>query len=166
MRELGLTDSARSGAALVVGKANSSAERELSAREILDQLSDGFALLDADLRHAYVNEAGARLVGMTPDDLVGKGIDEVYPGVLETPFYEAVRAVQAGEQAVAQIDEFFEPLERWYRIPPQLEVFKRDDDRSPRKRMGSDWNYEIFLRLPPQLAKVFVSRPEGASLLA
>jgi signal transduction histidine kinase len=47
----------------------------------------------ADFEYTFINAAGARLVGRTPDRVVGRGADEVFPMLRPTGLWEACRAV-------------------------------------------------------------------------
>lgn len=89
--------------------------REANQRlqRVLDSIADGLAVLDKDWRYTYMNEQGARIIGMRPEELLGKVVWELFPFAQETKFYEGYhRAVATGERV--QFEEFYpEPLNLW-----------------------------------------------------
>jgi PAS domain S-box-containing protein len=58
-------------------------------RLLLSSITDGCWVLDKEWRYKLVNEAGARLVNMVPDQLVGHKLTELFPGVEKTEFFAA-----------------------------------------------------------------------------
>ncbi|MBC7217153.1 MAG: PAS domain S-box protein [Candidatus Caldatribacterium sp.] len=58
-------------------------------RLLLSSITDGCWVLDREWRYKLVNEAGARLVNMTPDQLLGRKLTELFPGVEKTEFFAA-----------------------------------------------------------------------------
>lgn len=58
-------------------------------RMLLSSITDGCWVLDRDWRYKLVNEAGARLLNMKPEQLLGRKLTELFPGVEKTEFFEA-----------------------------------------------------------------------------
>jgi PAS domain S-box-containing protein/putative nucleotidyltransferase with HDIG domain len=58
-------------------------------RLLLSSITDGCWVLDRDWRYKLVNEAGAKLVNMKPEQLLGKKLTELFPGVEKTEFFAA-----------------------------------------------------------------------------
>lgn len=82
---------------------------------ILEAGGDGLAVLDSDYRYLYLNSTGLRIVGMAEDEMVGRRITDVFPGIEQTVFWDVYRrAVQ--EQALLTVDGFFDPLQAWFDI--------------------------------------------------
>src|SRR3979411_3039413 len=48
-------------------------------RSVFDLLPDGIVIVDLDGRIVYVNEQLRSMSGYTPEELVGRGIDELVP---------------------------------------------------------------------------------------
>ncbi|MFT5470083.1 MAG: PAS domain S-box-containing protein, partial [Verrucomicrobiales bacterium] len=65
------------------------------------------------LRYRIVNEAAARMLKTDRNLMLDQRIDSVFPEIVDSPFFKAIKAVQGGEQLVER-EEFFPPLERWY----------------------------------------------------
>src|SRR5262245_32643772 len=81
---------------------------------IVQSISDGFAVLDSDLRFLYVNEEGARMAGASYNELVGQSLWERFPQAIGSEFGENLhKAVREGrpinsEYYVAALDRWFE----------------------------------------------------------
>lgn len=85
--------------------------------DVLDRISDGFVVLDADWNYTYVNPRAAGFLGR--DDLVGKNYWDEFPEAAGSPFAEAYR--RSLEQRVPIVmEDRFEPWDRWFenRITP------------------------------------------------
>lgn len=71
------------------------AEAELRASEIryrhlLDNMSEGFQVLDRDLRYHYLNDAAIRHARRPRESLLGKRMVECYPGIETTRVFETI----------------------------------------------------------------------------
>ncbi|MBD2040472.1 PAS domain S-box protein [Microcoleus sp. FACHB-672] len=96
---------------------------------ILESITDGFISLDREWRYTYVNQAAARMVGKTREELLGKNIWEVFPQAVGEIFYHECHRSFA-QQAPATFEEFcflntwFE--NRTYPSPEGLSIYFRD----------------------------------------
>jgi signal transduction histidine kinase/response regulator RpfG family c-di-GMP phosphodiesterase len=80
---------------------------------MMESITDGLLMLDAKWRFAYINEQGARLLGMQVNSLIGKNIWEMSPSMTTGGFYDAyVKAVQT-RQTLSFEGFCGEPLNRW-----------------------------------------------------
>lgn len=98
---------------------------------VLDSITDGFAVLDRDWRYTYFNEQGARMLGMEREQVVGGVLWELFPHARESLFgQEYLRCVETGQPS--SFEAYYpEPLNRWiechcYPSPEGLAVFFRD----------------------------------------
>lgn len=96
------------------------AERELiaaekRARTILESISDGFILLDHEWRHAQVNSAAERIMGVPAGSLIGKNHWEEYPATVGTQVETLYRKAVADGEAV-HLENYYEPWDRWFDI--------------------------------------------------
>lgn len=64
---------------------------------VLDSVSDGFHALDADGRLTVFNSASERFYGFSRDDVLGRTLDEVFPGMAGSPFEPMLQAAKRGE---------------------------------------------------------------------
>ena len=79
---------------------------ERPAREILDQLLEGCVILSPEYRYLYVNDAAARYGQTTKEQVLGRTMFEVFPGLETTAMFATVRRCME-ERAPGQIDEEF-----------------------------------------------------------
>ncbi len=81
-------------------------ERRL--RRTLDEMMEGCAVLDFDLRYLYVNAASARQGRLTPDLMIGRLMPDVYPGFESTTLYAAMqRTLQQRTEEHIEIEFVF-----------------------------------------------------------
>ena len=60
-------------------------------RRSLDAIGIGLAVIDFDWRYVYVNSAAAAHAHRTPQMLIGRSLQEVYPGIEQTPLFDALQ---------------------------------------------------------------------------
>jgi PAS domain S-box-containing protein len=79
------------------------AERERDAiaanlKHVLESTTDGLATLDDEWRYTYMNAQGAGMVGLRPEDFIGKVVWDLFPEASATEFGREYRlAVETGE---------------------------------------------------------------------
>ncbi len=111
------------------------AERQIKSKteqieNILESITDGFVALDNNLRYTYVNKRICEMAGLTPPDMLGKYIWDIFPAGVGTPAQEAFnRAVS--EQQYVFFEDHYAPLDLWveehlYPSASGLSVFARD----------------------------------------
>jgi PAS domain S-box-containing protein len=93
----------------------------------LETMSDAFFSYDRDLRFLYANESGAAMLGSTADELIGRIVWDVVPGLTEGPVPEALRAALAGESGEYEVSTPGRTVEfRAHPSPDGVWVFARD----------------------------------------
>jgi PAS domain S-box-containing protein len=124
--------------AAAILRAQERAERDLAAAneriaQILDTITDGFIVLDRDLRFTYVNRHAAAVMkttGFSREEFIGRDVREVFPRVvgtdLERAYLDAMR-----DQANTTFERRSEATGRWYEIrlyptPDSLTIYHRD----------------------------------------
>jgi PAS domain S-box-containing protein len=80
---------------------------------VLDSITDGLLMLDHDWRYTYFSKTGAKMIGMRPEDLIGRCVWDLFPHAKGTKFYEGYhQAVETGQPV--HFEEFYaEPLNQW-----------------------------------------------------
>ena len=96
----------------------------------LESIGDGFFSLDRQWRVTYINARGARLLGKSREELLGKNLWESFPQTEALPFRKAYERALA-EQALTSVEAFFPPLNAWFEArahptPEGLSVFYQD----------------------------------------
>jgi PAS domain S-box-containing protein len=98
---------------------------------ILESISDGFNVFDREWRYIFVNPAAARMVHLSPEELLGRNMWELWPHLPDTPFGAAYRRAVA-ENVPVQVEAFYpEPLNAWFEVrcypsPDGLSLFFTD----------------------------------------
>ncbi len=75
---------------------------EARTRELFDQASDGIFVADLDGRYTAVNEAGCRMLGRTPQDIIGLTIADLVPPEDLPRLAEAKAALMTGPAQVSE----------------------------------------------------------------
>lgn len=60
-------------------------EGEAAINAALDGMGDGYYALDRHLRFTFVNQSAADFLGRSREDLIGRHLNEAFPGALERP---------------------------------------------------------------------------------
>lgn len=84
-------------------------------REILESITDGFAAIDRDWRLTYFNRQAGEILDQTSDELIGKSVWEVYPGIVGSIFEEHYRRV-AAEKVPVTFTAFYPDHNRYYEV--------------------------------------------------
>ncbi|MFC7115665.1 PAS domain-containing protein [Natronoarchaeum sp. GCM10025703] len=104
-----------------------------------ERINDGFVALDTEWRLTYMNSHATELLGREREQLLGKELSEVFPGVRETEFYDAATDVVA-EQEVIAVEEQVDLIDAWIeaRIFPDVDglsiYFREITGRKERER--------------------------------
>lgn len=97
---------------------------------VLERISDGLVVLDGEFRYTYVNRRMGEMVRKAPSEMVGKHVWDVFPGILESPSYNAIQDAFNEQRYIHHMD-YYPPLELWYEnhiypSPKGLTIFIRD----------------------------------------
>lgn len=92
-------------------------ERELRAAhertvEVLESIQDGFWAADGEWRLTYVNRKAADLWRRPREELVGRTLWDIFPGMVGTPQYERLRFALESRTPV-RFEAYSELLQRW-----------------------------------------------------
>jgi PAS domain S-box-containing protein len=105
------------------------AEREAGRKskqleEVLDNIKDGFMTADANQQYTYVNKRLSQMVGLTPEQMIGKKIWELFPAAVGSITYQSIQKALQQHQYVESVD-YFAPLNLWQenRIYPNSDGF-------------------------------------------
>src|ERR1041385_4567313 len=92
------------------------------AHDLLEAAPTGCFLVDREWRLRFVNPAAARIMGRTPEELVGVNLWEAFPDAASSGFAELGHAVMANAEAL-EFEELYRPSHRWV----QGVAFSTDD---------------------------------------
>jgi PAS domain S-box-containing protein len=118
------------------------AELEISNKtaqidDLLENITDGFIALDNNRCYTYANKQIGKMLGVSPDSLIGKNIWELFPDVIGSSTYIAIEQAFKEKKYIINEDHY-EPLQLWQenRIYPSgtgLSIFIRDISKRKRQ---------------------------------
>lgn len=108
---------------------------------IVASIGDGFVVFDSHWRIVYVNQNAAGMAGLTPEDLMGHNVWEMFPETAGTLFSEKMHESMR-EGRPANFEHYSMTQKRWYEhnaypSPEGLTLFTRDI--TDRKKDRSDF---------------------------
>jgi len=92
------------------------------AHDLLEAAPIGCFLVDREWRLRFVNPAAARIMGRTPEELLGVDLWEAFPDAASSGFADIGHAVMANTEAL-EFEELYRPSHRWI----QGVAFSTDD---------------------------------------
>jgi|GEM_PF-1720869 len=127
-------------------------------RELVERINDGLVSFDAKMNYIFVNDAGGKLLGRDPKNLIGKNYWEEYPEAKGTLFANAyIKAFETQETIF--IEEHFKPWDRWfsntiYPSPDDISIIFQDITERKRAEEAleeSNKRMEAFLQLSQKI---------------
>lgn len=127
-------------------------------REVLDSLLEGFQIIDREWRYVYVNPAVAAQGRRRPDELLGRKMWEVYPGIEQSPLFEHLRRCLEDRVAVSLENLFVFPdgQSRWFelRVEPvpegvcvhSFDIQSRKDAQEALERINQELERRVAAR--------------------
>lgn len=135
---------------------NTLRKSEEKYRTILERVSDAFVALDKDWRYIYVNKKASEMIRRLPEELIGKTPWDLFPEMVNTPFYHAINKAMKKRKYV-YLEEYYEPYGIWietqvYPSPEGLSVFFKDTTErkeAEEKLISSEEKYRtLFYKNP------------------
>jgi diguanylate cyclase (GGDEF)-like protein/PAS domain S-box-containing protein len=80
---------------------------------ILDKISDAFFVLDTKANFVYLNFQAEKLFGNSKDNFIGKCVWDIFPHILDTPFYHAYQS-SIKDQSVKIVEDYYSPFDKWF----------------------------------------------------
>ncbi|MDZ7767920.1 MAG: ATP-binding protein [Woeseiaceae bacterium] len=84
-------------------------------RSTLENISDGFIMLDKDWRLTFINLHGEAMVNRTRNELLGKSFWKIFPEAVGSPFESHYKGAVKRNQSV-NFEEYFPPLKTWFGV--------------------------------------------------
>lgn len=81
--------------------------------EVLDCITDAVSSLDIHWRYVYANATAERLSGLNQEQLIGKSIWDLFPGLVGSDFEKHARTAMAQQQP-ARFEYYYAPFGKWY----------------------------------------------------
>ncbi len=105
-------------------------KKSAQMNDLLENITDGYIALDHQLHYTYVNDRLCQIVGLPPEQMIGKHIWSVFPGAVGSDTYHAIEAAHR-DRCYRCNEDYFAPLDLWqenriYPTPSGLSIFVRD----------------------------------------
>lgn len=125
-------------------------------RDLLESMSDGFVSLDGAWRFLYVNRKAGEMFGLTPAELRGKNIWNVFPEAVLPAFQAACERVMNGGD-FTPVEYFYPKWKLWfehriYQTEEGISVFFTDITErklAERATQNSEARYKRLLEMAP-----------------
>ena len=148
-------------------------ESERWHRLLLSSLTDGCWVLDTEWCYTLVNEAGARLVDILPDQLLGRKLTELFPGIEKTEFFAAYSRSMVERTTESVISPFAFPdgregiyEVRVYPVPNGILCIGRDITEQRRAEEKVQETEERFRRMADSIQDGLTIREGGKVVYA
>jgi PAS domain S-box-containing protein len=82
------------------------------AAQILESIADPVVAFDREWRYTYVSRRAAKALGKSPEEMVGRGMWELFPDDIDTGFQEACRRAWT-EGCPVTVERYSKVLDRW-----------------------------------------------------
>jgi PAS domain S-box-containing protein len=116
---------------------------DASMQAMFDGMLEGVQLVDKDFRYRYVNAAAAQHGQRRPEELVGKRMPDMYPGIEKTDVFRLIGACIESGEPKGMLNEFTFPdgSSGWFDLrmaPVQGGALILSMDITPQKRVEAD----------------------------
>jgi PAS domain S-box-containing protein len=136
---------------------------------ILESITDAFFALNTDWKFTYVNRQAEKMLGHTRNDLLGKNLWTMYPGLTGSEFEKLYRSAVA-DQVSGSITSFYPDHNRWYEIhvyPAHtgISVYFRDATtrvEAEQKLRDNELQFRLMADAIPQL--VWIADKNGRAI--
>ncbi len=88
---------------------------EEQVRDVLESISDGFLLLDAEWKIIYMNSAAERINDQRREDILGRDFWDVFPATVDTFLHREFQRC-AMDQVAVSFENHYEPWDKWFTL--------------------------------------------------
>ncbi len=81
----------------------------MSDYSVLDTLREGVQIIDEQMRYVYLNKALLKQIGMSADEIVGKPMNDKFPGIDQTEIYREIIRCRSQARPQQVLNEFTFP---------------------------------------------------------
>jgi PAS domain S-box-containing protein len=89
--------------------------QKLNTLDILDRITDGFRMLDADWNFIYINNEAERILGRSKEKLLGKYAWDEFPAIVYFPIYSDFHFAME-KQKTLHLEYYYPPMKKWFEV--------------------------------------------------
>ena len=91
---------------------------DTAVRASIEKLLEGVQIIGFDWTYLYINEAAERHARRPATDLIGRRMTDCYPGIDQTPMFQALKRVMQARQPEQYLSEFTYPdgTQGWFEL--------------------------------------------------
>lgn len=99
-------------------------QKSAQLEELLANITDGFMAADADQCYTYVNKRLSEMVGLAPEEMIGRRIWDLFPDAVGSATYHSIQQALQEKHYVGS-EDYYAPLDLWQenRIYPGTDGF-------------------------------------------
>ncbi len=80
---------------------------------VFERIADAFVAFDNDGNYTYLNKAALLHHGVAEENIIGKNLWEMYPDLVEQPFYNAVQMAKVTQQP-QRCELYYSKIDSWF----------------------------------------------------
>ena len=140
-------------------------QSEARFHQVMDAMLEGCQIISYDWHYLYLNQAAARHARFPVQQMIGRTMMEIYPGIETTSLFACLRTCMETRQAVRFENQFTYPdgIQSWFELsvqPAEQGLFILSSDISERKRAEeslqvSERNLKLFVEYAPAAIAMF-----------
>jgi PAS domain S-box-containing protein len=134
-------------------------QKSAQLEELLGSITDGFIAADADQHYTYVNKRLSEMVGLAPEEMIGRRIWDVFPDAVGSTTYNSIQEALR-EKHYVSCEDYYAPLDLWQenRIYPGTDGFSMFiQDITSRKKADEQLRL-LFDRAPDMIGIMGIDR--------
>lgn len=139
-----------------------------NAISIVESITDGFFVLNQEWEFSYVNRQAEKILKTQREDLLGKNIWSLYPGLIDSKFETAYRR-SANEKVPVTLTAYYSNHDIWYEVHAYpadsgLSVYFRDATervRAEEKLRESEQRFRLMADSIPQIVWIIDETGRG-----
>lgn len=154
---------------LVLSQTSELKSSENKYRSLIERVSDAFTALDKNWNYTYANKKAGEILGVKPENLMGRNIWEIFPDAVNHPFYHAYQRAMETQEYV-WVEDYYQPLGKWienhiYPSQDGITVFFKDVTDIKEITLSLQQNEEKYRSLIEQASDgIVITDMEGAIL--